>query len=131
MKKRNLAQGIQPILTEQVANDWGQSIQLVRNPDVRGLHLNVYLANFNAIVLASLWNFLWVGMRSRASVEFNCAVGYAKSVRAPAPRANVTDPQERGLAFGHFEDSTWSQTDRQTSSSRPDDPGDPAHFWRR
>jgi hypothetical protein len=36
-----------------------------------------------------------VGMRSRASVEFNCAMGYARSVRAPVPRINVTDPQER------------------------------------
>ena len=34
-------------------------------------------------------------MRSRASVEFNCAMGYAKVIRALTPRVDVTDPQER------------------------------------
>jgi dolichol-phosphate mannosyltransferase len=31
---------------------------LLLNLQVHGLHLNVFLANFNAIVLVSLWNFL-------------------------------------------------------------------------
>ncbi|MCL4179246.1 MAG: hypothetical protein KJ072_16075 [Verrucomicrobia bacterium] len=44
---RNLAEGIEPILTEQVANDWGQFIQLVRNPDVRNLYIGSHQTEFS------------------------------------------------------------------------------------